>query len=62
MKKVVLSSLTALSLGSVVLSASEIKFYQDANGQVFTQAGEGRSEISLGKIDTPTGHVVKSWS
>ncbi|WP_428739135.1 hypothetical protein [Sulfurimonas sp.] len=49
MKKIVLSSLAALTLGSVALSASDVKLYQDANGQVFTVAGEGRTEI---KSDT----------
>jgi hypothetical protein len=50
MKKIVLSSLAALTLGSVAASASDLKLYQDANGQVYTQAGADRTEI---KASTP---------
>ena len=49
MKKIVLSALAALTLGSVAANAGALKLYQDANGQVFTQAGEGRTAIK-----TPT--------
>ena len=49
MKKIVLSSLAALTLGSVVANANEIKLYQDANGQVWTKAGEGRTELKSKK-------------
>ena len=49
MKKIVLSALAALTLGSVAANAGALKLYQDANGQVFTQAGEGRTLIK-----TPT--------
>ena len=50
MKKIVLSALAALTLGSVAANAGVTKLYQDENGQVFTQAGEGRTEI---KTPTP---------
>jgi len=49
MKKIILSTIAALTLGSVALSASGVKLYSDANGQVFTQPAEGRTEI---KSDT----------
>jgi hypothetical protein len=49
MKKIVLSALAALTLGSVAANAGDLKLYQDANGQVFTQAGEGRTALK-----TPT--------
>jgi hypothetical protein len=45
MKKIILSAVTALTLGSVAANASDIKLYQDANGQVFTSAAEGRTLI-----------------
>ena len=44
MKKIVLSSLVALSIATVA-SAADVKFYTDANGQVYTTAGEGRTEV-----------------
>ncbi|MEJ2413954.1 MAG: hypothetical protein P8Y22_01530, partial [Sulfurimonas sp.] len=50
MNKIVLSALAALTLGSVAASASDLKLYQDANGQVYTQAGADRTEI---KASTP---------
>ncbi len=49
MKKIILSSLAILALSSVAINASEIKLYQDANGQVWTKAGEGRTEIKSKK-------------
>jgi len=45
MKKIVLSTLAALTLGSAALNANSMKFYQDENGQVFTSAAEGRTLI-----------------
>ena len=45
MKKIALSALTVLTLSSIGLNADDIKLYQDTNGQVFTKAGEGRTEI-----------------
>ena len=44
MKKIVLSALAALTIGTVGASAG-VKLYTDSNGQVFTTAGEGRTEI-----------------
>ena len=52
MKKIVLSTLAALTLGSVVANASALKLYQDENGQVFTSPAEGRTLIKTS--DTPT--------
>ena len=43
MKKIVLSALAAMTLGTV--AANAVDLYQDANGQVFTSAGEGRTLI-----------------
>ncbi|MBN2782402.1 MAG: hypothetical protein JXQ66_04105 [Campylobacterales bacterium] len=43
MKKIALSSLVALSIGLVPANAGELKFYTDANGQVFVTPGEGRT-------------------
>ncbi len=45
MNKIVLSALAALTLGTVAANAGAVKLYQDENGQVFTQAGEGRTLI-----------------
>jgi len=45
MKKIVLSALAALTIGTLGASAGDVKFYTDDNGQVFTTAGEGRTEI-----------------
>jgi len=48
MKKIALSALAALTLGSVGANATTL--YQDENGQVFTKPAEGRTEI---KTATP---------
>ncbi|MGB3961515.1 MAG: hypothetical protein WBK95_04715 [Sulfurimonas sp.] len=45
MKKIVLSALAALTLGSIAATADDVKFYTDANGQVFTTPAEGRTEL-----------------
>jgi len=50
MKKIVLSTLAALTLGSVCADASATKLYQDEKGQVFTKPAEDRTEI---KESTP---------
>lgn len=50
MNKIVLSAIAALTLGTVAASAGDVKLYSDANGQVFTTAGEGRTEV---KPSTP---------
>jgi len=48
MKTTILSAIAALTLGSAAANATTL--YQDANGQVFTKAGEGRTVI---QSDTP---------
>ena len=45
MKRIVLSALAALTIGTVAASAGDVKLYSDGNGQVFTTAGEGRTQI-----------------
>ncbi len=50
MKKIVLSSLVALSLGTISATADSVKLYQDEVGQVFTKPAEGRTLI---KTPTP---------
>ena len=45
MNKIVLSALAALTIGTVGASASDVKFYTDTNGQVFTTPAEGRTEV-----------------
>jgi len=47
MKKIVLSTLVALSIATVA-SASDIKLYSDTNGQVFNAPADGRTEMSTG--------------
>ena len=49
MKKIVLSALVAATLGTVAATAGATTFYQDRNGQVFTQAAEGRVAINANK-------------
>ena len=49
MKKIVLSAMAAMTLGTV--AANAVDLYQDANGQVFTQAGEGRTLVKDKSID-----------
>ena len=44
MKKIILSTLTAMTLGAV--AANAVDLYEDANGQVFTSAAEGRTLVS----------------
>jgi hypothetical protein len=51
MKKIALSALAALTLGSVVANAGELKLYQDANGQVFTKPAQGRTLIKDKTVD-----------
>ena len=45
MKKIVLSTLAALTLGAVSANANAIKLYEDAKGQLFTSGGEGRTLV-----------------
>jgi len=46
MKKIVLSSLAALTLGSVAASATTVKLYTDETGAVFTKPAEGRTLLA----------------
>ncbi len=50
MKKVVLSTVAALTIAASSATASEMKLYTDKDGQVFTTAAEGRTEL---KTPTP---------
>jgi len=58
MNKIVLSALAALTLGTVAASASDIKLYTDANGQVFTTPAEGRTELTK-SAPTLASHASK---
>jgi hypothetical protein len=58
MKKIVLSTLVALSIATVA-SASDVKLYQDANGQVFTSAADGRTEISTSSSNVSVDSMTK---
>ena len=49
MKKIVLSALAAMTLGTVGANAMDL--YQDANGQVFTSDAEGRTLIKDKSVD-----------
>jgi hypothetical protein len=49
MKKIILSTLAAMTLGSVAVNAMDL--YQDANGQVFTSTAEGRTLIKDKAVD-----------
>ena len=50
MKKIVLSTLTAITLGGISASASDLKLYTNEDGQVFTKPAEGRTLL---KTPTP---------
>lgn len=56
MKKIILSALAAMTLGSVAANALDL--YQDANGQVFTSAAEGRTLVK-DKEPTLASHASK---
>ncbi|MFA6137341.1 MAG: hypothetical protein WC667_04570 [Sulfurimonas sp.] len=45
MNKIVLSAIAALTIGSIAASASDVKLYSDANGQLFNTPAEGRTEV-----------------
>jgi len=47
MNKIVLSSLLAITLGTVSATAGSMKFYTDVNGQVFVTPGEGRTLLNV---------------
>jgi hypothetical protein len=58
MKKIILSTLAVLTLGTVGLSANDVTLYTDANGQLFTTAGEGRTQLQS-KAPTLASHASK---
>ena len=50
MKKIVLSTIAALTVGSLSVTADEIKLYQNADGQVFTAPAADRTAIDMKKL------------
>jgi len=54
MKRIALSALAAVTIATVGASASDVKLYSDANGQVFTTAGEGRVALELADAFAPS--------
>ena len=50
MKKIVLSTIAALTVGSLSVDADEIKLYQNADGQVFTAPAADRTAIDMKKL------------
>jgi len=50
MKKIVLSTIAALTVGSLSVAADEIKLYQNADGQVFTAPAADRTAIDMKKL------------
>ena len=61
MKKIVLSAIAGLALGTVALNAAAITLYEDANGQVFTKPAVGRTELVI-TTDMITNKVQKDES
>ncbi|MEA1916972.1 MAG: porin [Campylobacterota bacterium] len=59
MKKIALSALVALTIGSVSATADGVKFYADANGQVFTHPAEGRTLINIGSNEDVKEEINK---
>ncbi|MFA6196143.1 MAG: hypothetical protein WC656_05835 [Sulfurimonas sp.] len=59
MNKIVLSALAALTIGTIGVSASDVKLYSDANGQVFTTPAEGRTELASNKESSVFSKVPK---
>lgn len=51
MRKIVLSTVVAVTLGTISATAGDIKFYTDANGQVFVTPGQGRTELKANPSD-----------
>ena len=47
MKKIILSSIAVLSIGSTLVSADNIKLYVDGNGQVFTKDAADRTLLEI---------------
>lgn len=62
MKKIVLSTLAALTIGTVGATAGDVKFYTDANGQVFVTPGEGRTELKANPSDVMNAMQAASQS
>ena len=58
MKKIVLSTIAALTLGTVAVNAAAFTLYEDSNGQVFTKPGAGRTEMVI-TTDMVTNKVQK---
>ena len=56
MRKIVLSTLAALSIASVA-SAADVKLYSDENGQVFTKPAEGRTELTTTTVKTKSNQL-----
>jgi len=61
MKKIVLSTIAALTLGTVAVNAAAFTLYEDANGQVFTKPGAGRTEMVI-STDMITNKVEKGYT
>jgi len=58
MTKIILSTLTVITLGTLSLNAMDI--YQDANGQLFSSAAEGRTLVGKTTQITPTTPTPKA--
>lgn len=58
MKKIVLSAIAALTVGSLSVCADEIKLYQDANGQVFTAPAADRTALDMNKLSGPRKSIT----
>ncbi|WP_434636812.1 OprO/OprP family phosphate-selective porin [Sulfurimonas sp. NW7] len=58
MNKIVLSALAALTLSSVAVNANEIKLYQDANGQVFTQPAPDRTLLDTNSLGNTKQNIT----
>jgi len=68
MKKIALSTITAITLGVVSANAAAFTLYEDANGQVFTKPGAGRTELVLrsemftNKVEQHSSHTTSKLS
>ncbi|MDF1883286.1 hypothetical protein JHD49_04970 [Sulfurimonas sp. SAG-AH-194-C21] len=52
MKKIVLSTIAALTVASLSVHADEIKLYQNANGQVFTSPAADRTALDMKSLSS----------
>jgi len=59
MKRIVLSTILAVTLGTVSATAG-VKFYTDANGQVFVTPGEGRTLLNVNPQEVMNAMQVAS--